>query len=70
MLQKIRRFVQEDLDEAERRMFAALVGPGVIAAYATDDVAGFSADWGSTVLTDALSHAIIEEGLRVEGLEP
>ena len=70
MLGKVRRFVTEDLDEHERKMFAALVGPGVIAAYATDDVTGFAADWGGSVLTDALAQAITEEGLRVEGLEP
>lgn len=69
LLAKLRAFVSNDLDANERTMFAALVGPGVIAAYAADEVSGFDAGWGAELLPDALAHAITEEGIRVEGLD-
>ncbi len=68
LLEKLRTFVA-DLDDDERQLFAALVGPGVALAYReTDEVVGFGTGWGPQQLPDHLAASVRESGIRVIGL--
>ena len=69
LLEKLRTFVAEQLDEEERALLAVLLAPGVAMAYPDDaDVVGFSVDWRANALPEALAVKLREGGLRVEGL--
>jgi hypothetical protein len=70
LLDKVRRFVQQDLTDEERALFAALIGPGVARAHLdADEVVGFdSATWLPDALPQHLSDEIRTRDLRIEGL--
>ena len=74
LIEKIRRFVRDDLDDSERPLFATLVAPGVAQAYREvvpdDDVDGFGiVDWSPDALPRALVEALHRSDVRVVGLE-
>ena len=71
LVEKIRAFVAEQLDDEERQLFAALIAPGLARAYEDPEVAGFDMiDWESRPLPRALGEALRRANIRVEGLEP
>lgn len=68
MLEKVRGFIQT-LEPEERSLFAALIAPGVAAAYAPDDdVEGFGAVWSASRVQEHLRRAIRDRDLTIEGL--
>ena len=68
LLVKLRGFVAE-LTPVERRLFAALIAPGVARAHSGDDVQGFGlTGWSPQQIPDALARAIRAADVRVEGL--
>jgi hypothetical protein len=69
LLDKVRAFVTEDLDEEEGALFAALIAPGVSLAYPEDEVYGFGSVWRPDGLPETLAKAVVEAGIRVEGLK-
>lgn len=75
LLEKLRRFIEEELDPEEAGLLAALVAPGIANAHAPDDeVVGFDqgsggpAEWRPGALPDALANAVRGRNLRIEGL--
>jgi hypothetical protein len=68
LLDKLREFVRDELDDDERALLAVLLAPGVAMAYGDDEVVGFSADWRASALPEVLARTLREGGLRVEGL--
>ena len=67
LLDKLKEFTA-GLDADERRVLAALVGPGVALAHReAEDVEGFSLTWEPRRLPDHLAAAIRDRDLRVEG---
>ena len=68
LLVKLRRFVADDLDADERAALAALLAPGVAAAYASTEVTGFGAT-DLPPLHELLADALGRSGIRVIGLE-
>ncbi|HEX7133248.1 MAG TPA: hypothetical protein VF228_11765 [Iamia sp.] len=70
VLAKVRAFAS-GLDPDERRVLAALLAPGVAAAWAEPsepDVVGF--EWRPDDVTSHLAAAVRAEGLRIEGWPP
>ena len=71
LLDKLRVFVTDQLDDDERALMALLLAPGVALAYpdaeGEDEVVGFGVDWRATSLPDALATTLRDGGLRVEG---
>ncbi len=68
LLEKLRLFTST-LDEHERALLGALIGPGIVQAYAATEVEGFGLDgWSADDLPGALAHALHDAGVRVEGL--
>lgn len=71
LLAKVRAFVA-GLDEEERQLFAALIGPGVSLAHRqtneTDEVLGFESGWGRRQLPGHLAQVVRDQGVRVVGL--
>lgn len=68
LVEKLRTFVSQ-LTPTERRLFAALIAPGVARAHSDDDVVGFGmTGWSPQQLPEALARAIREADVRVEGL--
>jgi hypothetical protein len=62
MLDKLRHFVQTDLDPAERRVLARLMEPGVEEAlFAEAEVQGFATAWLPQSLATGLANLIAEE---------
>jgi hypothetical protein len=73
LIEKIRRFVREQLDDNERVLFAALVAPGIAAAYqdASREVEGFvTTEWAPTRIPADLARGLRETGVRVIGIDP
>jgi hypothetical protein len=71
LLEKLRVFVAEQLDDEERALFVALVAPGVARAYGEPEVEGFGvAGWSLSALPASLVRALQDQGVRVVGLEP
>lgn len=67
LIDKLRDFAVT-LDAEERQLLAALLAPGVSAAWAEPtEVSGFSAEWSADQLPSHLSDAIRGRALRVEG---
>jgi hypothetical protein len=68
LLEKVRRFVADNLDDEERALFASLIAPGVARAYSSE-VEAFGVDgWSPADLPESLIAALREGGVRVEGL--
>ena len=68
LIEKVRTFA-ESLDEVERPLFAALIAPGVAAAWSdSDEVEGFGSAWSATRVQRYLQSAIRNQNLRIEGL--
>jgi hypothetical protein len=68
LLEKLRRFVADELDEQERVVLGALLAPGVEMAYGETEVTGF----GTTELAplaELLLEGLRSSGIRVIGLE-
>lgn len=78
LIEKIRRFVGQELDDPERALFARLLAPGVARVFSDaapvdgvdfDDVEGFAVlDWAPERLATALASALRASGIRVVGL--
>jgi hypothetical protein len=70
LLAKVRAFVSGQLDEREAALFAALVAPGVLVAYAGEEVSGFAAEveWRPDAVPEALVEVLREGGVTVLGL--
>lgn len=69
LLDKLKRFIGEELDPSERVLLAALLAPGVAAAHADHDGAGFGLTlWSCPALPEALAHALDEGGVHIAGL--
>lgn len=66
LIDKLKSFA-ETLEDDERQLLAALLAPGIDAAWGDPEVNGFSADWSPTALSDHLASAIRDRNLRVEG---
>jgi hypothetical protein len=73
LIEKIRVFVRNDLDEQERALFGALLAPGIAAAYkdASTEVEGFVlTDWGPASIPENLARTLREQGIRISGIDP
>lgn len=73
LIEKIRVFVQDDLDEEERVLFGALLAPGIAAAYgdASTEVEGFAMmDWAPARIPEDLARTLREKGIRISGIDP
>lgn len=67
LLDRLRDFAST-LDPEERQLLAALLAPGIDAAWGEpDEVTGFTVTWSPDHLPDQLSAAIRGRSLRVEG---
>ncbi len=67
MLEKVRHFIVT-LDDQERALFAALLAPGIAAAWdADDEVEGFGTEWSTSRVQDHLHEAVRRHEIRVEG---
>jgi len=67
LLAKLRQFIRGELDPVERSLLAALLAPGVAAAYGSDDVVGFGAEPdGSVPLPEHLARVIRKQGLSID----
>lgn len=67
LIDKLRVFAT-GLEPAERELLAALLAPGITAAWQPDDdVEGFSVSWSPDQLPRHLAEAIRGRQLRVEG---
>lgn len=67
LIDKLRDFATQ-LDGDERQLLAALLAPGIDAAWGEEaEVAGFGAQWAPSSLSDHLRGAIRDRNLRVEG---
>jgi hypothetical protein len=73
LIEKIRWFARDHLDEQERVLFGALLAPGIAAAYrdASTEVEGFVVtDWAPGSIPEDLARSLREKGIRVSGLDP
>jgi hypothetical protein len=73
LIDKIRAFVRDDLDDQERVLFGALLAPGIAAAYndASTEVEGFALmDWAPTSIPGDLARTLRERGVRISGIDP
>ena len=67
LIVKLREFA-EQLSSAERELLAALLAPGIDAAWnEQSEVQGFGLDWSPSVLPTHLADTIKGRNLRVEG---
>lgn len=73
LIEKLRWFVREHLDEQERVLFGALLAPGIASAYrdASTEVEGFVlTDWAPGSIPEDLARSLREKGIRVSGIDP
>ena len=71
MLEKLRTFVGEALDDEERVLLGQLLAPGIARAYNEPEVEGFTmTEWSPHALPQSLVNALRRHGVRVVGLEP
>lgn len=70
LLDKLRLFVTNELDDDERVLLGQLLAPGVAQAYPEEsEVAGFAmTEWSAGALSRSLVDALHERGVRVVGL--
>lgn len=68
LLAKLRLFIRRELDPVERSLLAALLAPGVAAAYGSDDdVVGLAAAHeGAVPLPEHLARVIRVQGLAID----
>ncbi len=67
LIDKLRDFASS-LDTTERELLAALLAPGINAAWQDDDeVTGFTVDWSASRLPGHLGEVIRSRELRIEG---
>ena len=67
LIDKLRDFAG-GLDDEERRLLAALLAPGIDAAWKEPaEVSGFGLEWSPDTLPTHLADAIRNRDLRVEG---
>lgn len=66
LIDKLRDFAAS-LGPEERQLLAALLAPGIDAAWDSDEVTGYSFEWRPDRLPDHLVGAIRRRNLRVEG---
>lgn len=66
LIDKLRAFTAT-LDAEERQLLAALLAPGVDAAWGESEVSGFGLDWSPSLLPSHLADTIRGRNLRVEG---
>lgn len=67
LIDRLREFAA-GLDTEERSLFAALLAPGIDAAWGEPaEVTGFGLDWSPDTLPTHLADAIRGRSLRVEG---
>ncbi len=67
LIDKLRDFAG-GLDDDERRLLAALLAPGIHAAWKEPaEVSGFGLEWSPDTLPEHLADAIRDRDLRVEG---
>lgn len=76
LLDKLARFIAEELNDDEKEIFAGLLAPGVALAYQTpplvdvDVGAGvIDVDWRPSALPEALARVLRERGVHVVGLD-
>jgi hypothetical protein len=70
LLDKLRTFVQVELDDDERALLGQLLAPGIAQAYQEDEVEGFaSTQWSPQALPSSLVDALRTRGVRVVGLD-
>jgi hypothetical protein len=67
LLGKVRLFAA-GLDDDERELFAALLGPGIALAHRDDEVVGFQNTWELRQLPTHLAAVIRDRDVRVIGL--
>lgn len=71
LLEKLRRFIAEHLDDDERVLIGQLLVPGIAHAYQEEEVEGFTATgWSPGALPESLVMALRDRGVRVVGLDP
>ena len=69
LVEKLRRFITEDLDEAEQALLAMLLAPGISLVYDETDVSGFTMlSTGPGELVEQLRSALRRAGVKVSGL--
>ena len=69
LVEKLRRFIAEDLDEAEQALLAMLLAPGIALVYDETDVSGFTmVSTGPGALAEQLRDALQRAGVQVSGL--
>ena len=68
LLEKVRRFIGNDLDDEERALFATLLAPGVARAYSGEVETFGMSGWSTADLPGSLVAALRDGGVRVEGL--
>lgn len=67
LLEKLHGFTAT-LEPEERRLFAALLAPGIDAAWSDDaEVSGFGVQWTAARLPEHLTASIRARELRIEG---
>lgn len=66
LIEKLREFAST-LGSEERQLLAALLAPGIDAAWGEPEVTGFELDWTPGALPSHLAEAIRGRDLRVEG---
>jgi len=68
LLEKVRQFIADDLDEEERALFATLLAPGIASAYSGEIETFGMSGWSPADLPQALADALRKGSVRVEGL--
>ena len=65
LIERLRAFIAE-LEPAQREAFAALLAPGIAAAFEEQETSGFArVGWLPDLLPDYLARVIRERGLRI-----
>ena len=67
LLAKVRSFAST-LDDQERALLAALLAPGIAAAWEDDVVEGFGTEWSTSRVQEHLRDAVRRHRIRIEGL--
>ena len=67
LLEKLRRFIRDDLDERERAVMAVLVAPAIARANGTPDLTDTSpGKWDPAPLPDHLLRAMSAAAIRID----